>query len=110
MPPSPKSKPPPPRTINSSSSKKAELSQLRFTGEILTNELAQYKTAVDTLESKLKDAYAGIGQQNTALTNLVSQRDDLLKKLNDSVKDRNDVVAKYNDLANQIQKQQAAQK
>jgi hypothetical protein len=65
---------------------------------------------VNTLESRLKDAYADIGQQNTAITNLVNQRDDFVKKYNDSVKDRNDVVAKYNDLVNQVQKQQAAQK
>jgi uncharacterized coiled-coil DUF342 family protein len=48
----------------------------------------------------------GINQQNEAITNLVAQRDDLVKKYNDSVKDRNDVVAKYNDLVNQVQKQQ----
>ena len=89
---------------------KAEISQLRFTGKNLTNELAQYQTAVDTLESKLKEAYSDIGRQNIALTNLVTQRDGLLKRLNDSVKDRNEVVAKYNDLVNQVQKQPGGQK
>jgi len=91
-------------------SQKAEITELQFAGENLTNVVAQYKVAVDTLESKLKDAYADIGRQNEAITNLVAQRDDFVKKYNDSVKGRNDVVAKYNDLVNQVQKQQAAQK
>ncbi len=49
--------------------------------KISPTKLRQYKTAVDTLEAKLKDAYAGIKQQNETITNLVSQRDDLVKKL-----------------------------
>jgi chromosome segregation ATPase len=91
-------------------SRKVEIEKLQFTGEYLTNEIAQYKIAVDTLESKLKDAYAGIEKQNEAISNLVAQRDDFIKKYNDSVKDRNAVVAKYNDLVNQVQKQQGNQK
>ena len=62
---------------------------------------------MDTLQSKLKDAYAGIEQQNETITNLVAQRDDFVKKFNDEVKDRNDVVAKYNDLVKQVQQQQS---
>jgi chromosome segregation ATPase len=88
-------------------SQKAEIVQLTFANFNLTNEVAQYKSAVGTLESRLKDAYAGIEKQNEAITNLVTQRDDLVKKLNDEVKDRNDVVTKYNDLVNQMQKQQS---
>jgi chromosome segregation ATPase len=89
---------------------RAEITQLRFMGENLTNQIAQYKAAVDTLESKLKDAYSGIEQQNGAITNLVAQRDDFVKKYNDEVKERNDVVAKYNDLVSQMQKQQGGAK
>lgn len=85
---------------------KAEIIKLQFANENLTNEIAQYKVAVDTLEAKLKDAYAGIEKQNEVITNLVSQRDEFVKKFNDEVKERNDVVAKYNELAAQIQKQQ----
>jgi chromosome segregation ATPase len=85
---------------------KVEIARLEFNNLNLTNEIVQYKAAVDTLQSKLKEAYAGIEKQNETITNLVAQRDDLLKKLNDSVKDRNDVVAKYNDLVSQVQKQQ----
>ncbi len=83
---------------------KAEIFRLQFTGANLTNEIAQYKSAVDTLTLKLKEAYAGLEQQNTTITNLVGQRDDLVKKFNDTVKDRNIVVTKYNDLVNQLQK------
>jgi len=82
---------------------KAQIVQLQFQIENFTNEIAQYKSAVDTLETKLKDAYDGIGKQNETISNLVVQRDDLVKKYNDQVKDRNDIVAKYNDLVKQLQ-------
>jgi chromosome segregation ATPase len=91
-------------------SQRVEIAQLQITGVNLTNEIAQYKTAVDTLSAKLKDAYAGIEKQNESITNLVAQRDDFVKKYNDEVKERNDVVGKYNDLVNQMQKQQSGQK
>jgi chromosome segregation ATPase len=91
-------------------SQKAEIVQLQFANENFTNEIAQYKDAVDALESKLKDAYAGIEKQNDSITNLVAQRDDFVRKYDDEVKDRNDVVAKYNDLVNQVQKQQSGTK
>jgi hypothetical protein len=58
---------------------------------------------VGALESKLKDAYAGIEKQNAAITNLVAERDGLVLKYNNEVKDRNDIVAKYNQLAKQVQ-------
>jgi chromosome segregation ATPase len=85
---------------------KAELIKLQFANENLTNEIAQYQTAVDTLQAKLKEAYAGIQEQNATITNLVTQRDDFVKKFNDEVKDRNDLVAKYNDLVKQLPKPQ----
>jgi chromosome segregation ATPase len=84
-------------------SQRVEIAQLQFNSANLTNEIAQYKTAVDTLTAKLKDAYAGIERQNAAITNLAAQRDDFVKKFNDEVKDRNAVVAKYNDLVKQAQ-------
>ena len=91
-------------------SQKVEIAQLQFNGANLTNEIAQYKAAVDTLTAKLKEAYANLESQNASITNLVAQRDDFVKKFNDEVKDRNDVVAKYNDLVKQVQKQQEGQK
>lgn len=87
-------------------SQKAEITRLEIANDDLTNEVAQYKDAVDTLEGKLKDAYAGIEKQSEAITNLVAQRDEFVKKYNDEVKQRNDVVSKYNELVNQVQKQQ----
>ena len=91
-------------------SQKADIEQLQFANLNLTNQITQYKIAVDTLEAKLKDAYAGIDQQNTTITNLIAQRNDLVQKYNDEVKDRNDVVAKYNDLAAQVKKLQDGSK
>jgi chromosome segregation ATPase len=88
-------------------SQKAEITKLQFIGEGLTNEIADYTQAVGTLQSRLKEAYAGIEKQNEAITNLVAQRDDFVKKYNDEVKERNDVVVKYNDLAKQVQKLQS---
>jgi len=85
-------------------SQKAEIAQLQSAGEIATNEIAQYKAGVDALEAKLKEAYAGIDKQNTAISNLVAQRNDFVQKYNDEVKDRNDVVSKYNDLVKQVEK------
>jgi chromosome segregation ATPase len=89
---------------------KDQIAQLKFDYQTATNEIAQYRAAVDTLEAKLKDAYAGIGKQNEAITNLIAQRNEMVKKFNDEVKDRNDVVAKYNELADQVKKLQAAKK
>jgi chromosome segregation ATPase len=89
---------------------KAEIARLEFANLNLTNELTQYKAAVDTLEAKLKEAYAGIDKQNGAITNLVAQRDELVTKLNREVKDRNDIVAKYNELAKQVEKLQNGSK
>jgi chromosome segregation ATPase len=86
---------------------KAEITRLKFVGEGLTNQIAQYQQAVDTLEGRLKEAYAGIDRQNAAITNLVAQRDQFVSKYNDSVKDRNDIVFKYNELAKQVQKLQS---
>jgi chromosome segregation ATPase len=91
-------------------SQTAEIAQLQFANENLTNEMAQYKAGVDALESKLKEAYAGIDKQNAAISNLVAQRNDLVKKYNDEVKDRNDIVSKYNDLVKQVEKQRSGSK
>ena len=89
---------------------KAQIAELQFQNATFTNEIAQYKSAVDTLTTKLKDAYAGIEQQNETITNLVAQRDDFVQKYNEAVSNRNDVVQKYNDLVKQVEKQQGNQK
>jgi len=86
-----------------------EIHQLHFQNEALTNEVAEYKIAVEKLNAKLKDAYDGIQKQNVTVQELVTQRDEFVQKYNDSVKDRNDIVVKYNDLAAQIKKLQGGQ-
>jgi uncharacterized coiled-coil DUF342 family protein len=87
-------------------SQKREIARLLSAGEGLTNEIAEYKKGVATLEAKLKDAYDGIKKQNEAIKELVAQRDEFIAKFNDSVKDRNGVVAKYNELVDKVTKQQ----
>src|SRR5208282_3800721 len=63
-------------------SQKAEIAQLQFVNDNLTNEIVQYKQAVDALEAKLKEVYAGIDKQNEAISNLVAQRNELVQKYN----------------------------
>lgn len=87
-------------------SQKAQITQLQFEHETETNEIAQYKAAVDMLESKLKDAYAGLEKQNETITNLVSQRDDLVQKYDSLATNRNDIVLKYNALVKQMESQE----
>ena len=87
---------------------KREIARLQSANEGLTNEVAEYKKGVATLEAKLKDAYDGIKKQNEAIKELVAQRDEFITKFNDSVKDRNGVVAKYNELVDKVTKQQNA--
>jgi chromosome segregation ATPase len=91
-------------------SQKRLISQLEFNHLNLTNQVTQYQQAVATLQTKLQAAYAELAQQNDTLTNLLAQRDDFVKKFNDSVKDRNDVVAKYNELVSQLQKPPSSSK
>lgn len=85
---------------------KIQIAQLHFYAAGLTNEISQYKAAVTNLESKLKTVFAGIEKQNSAITNLIAQRDVLVKKYNDAVTDRNNIVVKYNELAKRIRQQQ----
>jgi chromosome segregation ATPase len=83
-------------------SQRREITRLLSTSDGLTNEVAEYKKGVVTLEAKLKEAYDGIKKQNDAIKELVAQRDEFISKYNDSVKDRNSVVAKYNDLVEKV--------
>ena len=87
-----------------------ELSRHELANQLLTNQIAQYKAGVATLETRLKDAYEDVRKQNDAIKEVAAQRDEFLKKLNDAVKDRNDVVAKYNDLVKQVEAAQAEKK
>ena len=87
---------------------KRELNRLEAQNEALTNETAQYKEALANLEAKLKDAYDGVKKQNEAIKQLVVERDDFVKKYNDSVSERNAIVGKYNELVGQMEKLQGA--
>jgi chromosome segregation ATPase len=89
---------------------KGELNKLQLASEELTSQIGEYKQAVNGLETKLKEAYAGIQKQNDAIHELTAQRDEFVSKFNDSVKERNDVVAKYNELVDQVQKLQGGKK
>jgi chromosome segregation ATPase len=83
-------------------SQKAQITQLQLDNDNYTNEIAQYKVAVDTLESRLKDANANIDKQNSVITNLLSQRNDLVTKYDELATNRNDIVTKYNELVKQV--------
>jgi chromosome segregation ATPase len=84
-----------------------ELNQLDAQNSALTNQLVEYKEAVEKLEARLKDAYDGIKKQNDALKQLAGERDEFVKKYNDLVIDRNTIVSNYNDLAVRFQKLQS---
>ena len=87
---------------------KRALLKLQIANDRQAVELADYQKAVDSLAGKLKRAYGDIQKQDDNISQLVTQRDDLVAKYNASVKDRNDVVGKYNDFVKQIEKQQAS--
>jgi chromosome segregation ATPase len=69
-------------------------------------EIDTLQGASEALEAKLKEAYDGINKQNEAIKEVVAQRDEFVKKFNDTMKERNEIVAKYNELAAQVEKQQ----
>lgn len=85
-----------------------ELTRLEAINHSLSNEIVQYQDAVGTLTNKLADAYTGIQKQNDALKELVTQRDEFVRKYNDEVKDRNSVVSNYNALAEEVKKLQGS--
>jgi uncharacterized coiled-coil DUF342 family protein len=85
-----------------------DILRLKSTGGALSNDIALYKEAADKLEARLKEAYQGVEKQNDAVKQLVAERDDAIKKYNDSMKERNAVAEKYNDLVDRFNKLQAA--
>jgi len=78
---------------------KHQVARLQSDGDIATNELTQYKEAVTNFEAKLKEAYDGEKM-------LADQRDEFIKKLNDSIKSQNDLTVKYNQLVERFNKLQ----
>jgi uncharacterized coiled-coil DUF342 family protein len=79
---------------------KREVARLQSAGDIMSNEIVEYKAAVEGLTNKLKEAYDGEKE-------LVAQRDDFVKRLNGSIKAQNDLTAKYNELVGRFNKLQA---
>jgi chromosome segregation ATPase len=82
-------------------SQSAQITQLQFDNATYTNEIAQYKVAVDTLETRLNDANSNIDKQNETITNLLSQRSELVLKYDELATNRNEIVQKYNALVKQ---------
>ena len=82
-------------------SEKREVARLQSAGDILSNEIVEYKAAVGSLTNKLNAAYNGEKE-------LAAQRDEFVKKLNDSIEAQNDLTAKYNELVDRFNKLQAA--
>jgi chromosome segregation ATPase len=81
----------------------AQIAQLRFDNETLSNEIGQYQVAVGTLESRLSAANTDIDQQNGTITKLLSQRNDLVQKYDELATNRNDIVIKFNALEKQME-------
>jgi chromosome segregation ATPase len=82
-------------------SQSAQITQLQFDNETYTNEIAQYKVAVGTLETRLDEANTNIDKQNETITNLLSQRSDLVLKYDELATNRNEIVEKYNAMVKQ---------
>jgi chromosome segregation ATPase len=85
-----------------------EIARLQSSGDVMSNTIVQYKSVVDKLEARLKEASDGIEKQNGSIKILVTERDDAIKKYNDSIKERNALAEKYNDLVDRFKKLQAA--
>jgi chromosome segregation ATPase len=85
---------------------KREIAKLEFSNVGLTNQLAEYKQALETLQNRLKEAYDGVEKQNQVLKDVAAQRDEYINKLNDSTRERNEIVAKYNELVKVAEKLQ----
>jgi chromosome segregation ATPase len=89
---------------------KREQNKLDAQIRALNGEVDQYKSAVASLEAKLKDAYDGIEKRNDSIKQLVAERDGFVQKLNDTMTERNNIVKKYNDLVTQVEKLQGGSK
>jgi chromosome segregation ATPase len=87
---------------------KRDLLRLKLTADSMSNEIVDYKSVTNVLESKLAEAYDGIKKQNDAIAVLTAQRDDFIGRYTNSVKARNEVVEKYNELAERVKKLQEA--
>jgi chromosome segregation ATPase len=79
---------------------KREVARLLSAGDIVSNELGVYEAAVKTLTNRLDEAYTG---EKT----LAAQRDDFVRRLNQSIQQQNELTVKYNSLVERINKLQS---
>ena len=91
-------------------SNNVEIAGLREENNRLSVRVDQYSNAVEAAQSQVKLANETILQQNESVKGLVAERDEYVKRLNDSIKERNDIVTKYNELVKQLEAMQAAAK
>ena len=84
---------------NSAQADRIEVFTLRAETNRLTGTLTQTQAAA---ELHIQQANATIRQQNELLKNMVAQRDDFVKRLNEVIQDRNAIVTKYNDLVKHL--------
>jgi len=87
---------------------KREITRLEYAGAALTNQIEEYKTAVETYQARLKEAFDGIAKQNELIKTLGDERNDLVTRLNESMKERNEIVQKYNELVKMVETLQSA--
>jgi len=85
-----------------------EITKLEYANVGLTNQVEEYKTAVETYQARLKEAFDGIEKQNELIKTLGDERNDLVNRLNESMKERNEIVQKYNELAKMVETMQSA--
>jgi chromosome segregation ATPase len=82
---------------------KRELTKLESIATGLTNQIEEYKAAVDVYQARLKEASVGIERQNELIKSLGDERNELVNRLNESTKERNDIVQKYNELVKVVE-------
>jgi chromosome segregation ATPase len=82
---------------------KREITKLEYTATGLTNQIEEYKSAVETYQARLKEAFEGIEKQNELIKTLGDERNDLVQRINESTKERNEIVQKYNELVKMVE-------
>ena len=73
-------------------------------------ENAQLKNAVDAWKKGVADRDDAIKKQNESIRKVAAERDDMVKKFNDLAKQQNEVVQKYNDLVKEVYAEREAQR
>ena len=88
-------------------SNNTEIAGLQEDKNRLTLQVEQYSNAVAVMQAQIKQANESIRQQNDVVKSLVAERDEYVKRLNDSIKERNETVTKFNELVKQYEDLQA---